>query len=138
MKRLALVCLIFCSSLLGQTNAPVATSAFDVASVKPSIGGSDRALVQAFPGRLLMQNFLPRTLIGFAYGLADFQVTGGPSWIGSDRYEVQGKAEGDATVQQMEGPMLQALLADRFKLVFHRETQQLTVRELDWIAWAHS
>jgi uncharacterized protein (TIGR03435 family) len=118
-KRLALICLVLCSSLLGQTNSPGA--AFEVASVKPSTSASDRALVQAVPGRLLMENFAPRTLIVLAYGVADYQVAGGPPWIGSDRYDVQAKAQGDATVQQMEGPMLQALLVERFKLGFHRE-----------------
>jgi uncharacterized protein (TIGR03435 family) len=127
-KRLALICLVLCSSLLGQTNSPGA--AFEVASVKPSTNASDRALVQAVPGRLLMENFAPRTLIVLAYGVADYQVAGGPSWIGSDRYDVQAKAQGDATVQQMEGPMLRALLVERFKLGFHRETQQLPVYEL--------
>lgn len=131
MKPLALVCLVLCSSFFAQTNSPGATSAFEVASVKPSAGAADRALVQAVPGRLLMENFAPRTLIVLAYGVADYQVNGGPSWIGSDRYDVQAKAEnGDATIQQMEGPMLQALLVERFKLAFHRETQQLPVYEL--------
>jgi len=130
-KRLALICLALCSSVHGQTNSPGATSAFEVASVKPSASGAVRALLQAVPGRLLMENFAPRTLIVLAYGVADYQVAGGPSWIGSDRYDVQAKAEsGDATVQQMEGPMLQALLVERFKLEFHRETQQLPVYEL--------
>src|SRR5262249_36787369 len=118
------------SSLLGQTNSPGAMSMFEVASVKPSSSASDRSLVRAFPGRLLMENFAPRTLIVLAYGIADYQVVGGPSWIGSDRYDIQAKAEGDATVQQMEGPMLEALLVERFKLAFHRETQQLSVYEL--------
>jgi uncharacterized protein (TIGR03435 family) len=129
-KRLALICLMFCSSLPGQTNSPAATSAFEVASVKQSASGSDRSLVQAVPGRLLMENLAPRTLIVLAYGVADYQVAGGPPWIGSDRYDVQATADGDTTVQQMEGPMLQALLVERFKLAFHRETQQLPVYEL--------
>jgi uncharacterized protein (TIGR03435 family) len=77
-----------------------------------------------------MQDFAPRTLIVFAYGVGDYQVAGGPSWVGSDRFDIQAKAEGDATVQQMEGPMLQSLLVDRFKLEFHRETQQLPMDEL--------
>jgi uncharacterized protein (TIGR03435 family) len=128
-KRFALICLVICSSLLGQTK-PGPTSSFEVASVKPTASGSDRALIQAVPGRLLMENFAPRTLIVVAYGIADYQVAGGPSWIGSDRYDVQGTAGGDTTVQEMEGPMLQALLLDRFKLAFHRETQQLPVYEL--------
>jgi uncharacterized protein (TIGR03435 family) len=129
-KRLALICLVFCRSLLGQTNPPGTTSAFEVASVKASPSASNRALVQAVPGRLLIENFAPRTLVVLAYGVADYQVAGGPSWIGSDRYDVQAKAVGDTSVQQMEGPMLQALLVERFKLAFHRETQQLPVYEL--------
>ena len=55
-KRLV-IGLVFCSSLLAQTNLPKATSAFEVASVKPSASASDRALVQAVPGRLLIENF---------------------------------------------------------------------------------
>jgi len=117
-------------SLLGQTNSPGATAAFEVASVKPSASASDRALVQAVPGRLLMEHFAPRALIVLAYGVGDYQVVGGPPWIGSEYFDVQAKAEGDATVQQMEGPMLQSLLVERFKLAFHRETQRLPVYEL--------
>jgi uncharacterized protein (TIGR03435 family) len=129
-KRLALICLAFCSSLLGQTNSPGAASVFEVASIKPSASTDPRALVLAVPGRLLMENFAARTLIFLAYGVADYQLAGGPSWIRSDRYDVEAKAEGDPTVRQMEGPMLQALLVERFKLAVHRETQQLPVYEL--------
>jgi uncharacterized protein (TIGR03435 family) len=129
-KRMALILLVSCSSLFGQTNSPGTASVFEVASIKPSASTDPRALVQAVPGRLLMQGFATRTFIVFAYGVQAYQVTGGPSWVGSDRYDVQAKAEGNATVRQMEGPMLQSLLADRFKLLFHRETQQLPVYEL--------
>ena len=128
-KRLVVICLLFSGSLLGQTNSGP-TSSFEVASIKPSASTDPRALVQAVPGRLLMQGFPLRTLIVFAYGVGNYQVTGGSSWVGSDRYDIQAKAEGNATVREMEGPMLQSLLADRFKLSFHRETQQLPVYEL--------
>ena len=50
-----------------------------------------------------MQNFSPRGLIFLAYGVADYQVMGGPSWIASDHYDLQAKAaDNKATVQQME------------------------------------
>ena len=103
---------------------------FDVASVKPIAGDPGKAYVQAVPGRLLMQNFSVRALILLAYGVADYQMSGGPSWIASDHYNLQAVAQGSATVQQMEGPMLQALLEDRFKLTIHRELKQLPVYEL--------
>jgi len=77
-----------------------------------------------------MDNFSLRLLIQFAHGVKDFQISGDPPWIGSDHYDIQAKAEGNASVKQMEGPMLQALLADRFQLTLHRETRQLPVYEL--------
>jgi uncharacterized protein (TIGR03435 family) len=106
------------------------TLEFEVATVKPNANGSDRAYLQALPGRLLMQNFTVRGMILLAYGIGDYQITGGPDWIISDHYDVQATADGRATVQQMEGPMLQALIRDRFHLVFHREMRQLPVHEL--------
>jgi uncharacterized protein (TIGR03435 family) len=63
-------------------------------------------------------------LIQLAYNVKDFQVLGGPAWVGSDRYDVTAKPEGDSTFEQMR-PMLQSLLADRFKLTLRRETREL-------------
>jgi hypothetical protein len=68
-------------------------------------------------------------LIQIAYNLKDLQLDGGPSWVRTDRYEVDARAEGSATFEQMR-PMLQALLADRFKLTLRRETRQLPVYDL--------
>ncbi len=123
---------LFAAALTSVALSQTASSraAFEVASVKPSATETDKAYVQALPGRLLMQNFSPRTLILLAYGVADYQISGGPSWIASEHYDLQAKAEGNASVQQMEGPMLQALLEDRFKLAFHREKKQLPAYEL--------
>jgi len=87
--------------------------------------------VQALPGgRLVMRNFSLYGLIQFAYGVKAFQVVGEPAWIGAAHYDVQAKSDGDFSVNQMEGPMLQRLLADRFQLKLHRETRQMPVYEL--------
>jgi uncharacterized protein (TIGR03435 family) len=48
-------------------------------------------------------------------------IEGGPGWIGSERYTIDAKAEGSASAGMMQGPMLQALLEDRFKLKTHWE-----------------
>ena len=53
-----------------------------------------------------------------------------PAWLGSDRYEISAKAEGDAGLKQMIGPMMRALLEDRCKLKVHRETRELPVYTL--------
>lgn len=101
---------------------------FDVASVKPTVGGGGRGSLGARPGgRFQAENQTVRSLIQIAYNLQDFQVFGGPPWIKFERYDVEAKAEGGSSRQEIEGPMLQALLKDRFQLRIHRETKQLRV-----------
>jgi uncharacterized protein (TIGR03435 family) len=54
-------------------------------------------------------------------------VLGGPGWVDSDRYDIAAKAEGNPPRSEMYGPMLQALLEDRFQLKVHRETKEVPV-----------
>jgi uncharacterized protein (TIGR03435 family) len=51
-------------------------------------------------------------------------ISGGPSWIDSDAYAIEAKAEKPSTNRQLK-EMLRSLLVDRFKLHFHRETRQM-------------
>ncbi len=55
---------------------------------------------------------------------------GGPEWIDSDRYAIDARPETPQTRAMMGGPMLQALLEDRFKLKVHRETREVPVYAL--------
>lgn len=64
-------------------------------------------------------------LLEWAYGIQPSQHTGGPSWMDTDRYDIVAKAEGNPTDAQME-QMVRTLLADRFKLKFHRESKELS------------
>ncbi len=50
-----------------------------------------------------------------------------PSWIDDSFYEVNAKAEDNAPIAKMAGPMLQTLLEERFALKIHRETKELPV-----------
>jgi len=77
-----------------------------------------------------MMNLTPRRLILIAYDIQDYQLVGAPRWIDSENYDIEAKADGNPSVQQMEGPMLQALLEERFKLSLHRETRELAVYKL--------
>jgi uncharacterized protein (TIGR03435 family) len=77
-----------------------------------------------------MTNLTLRRLILNAYGVQDHQLSGDPPWAASEHYDIQATAAGNTSVQQMEGPMLQVLLEERFKLMLHRETRQLPVYEL--------
>ena len=85
------------------------------------------------PGVLNATNVSVRFLVQFAYDLREDQVSGGPSWIDTARYEVMAKPEPGAD-QREAGRMIKArtqtLLADRFRLTFHRETKEMPVLAL--------
>jgi len=55
---------------------------------------------------------------------------GSPVWLDSDHYTIEAKAEGAPSREMTRGPMLQALLEDRFKVKIHRETRDTPVYEL--------
>jgi uncharacterized protein (TIGR03435 family) len=59
-----------------------------------------------------------------------FPVEGGPSWLDTELYSIEARAEGLPSVQQLGGPMLQVLLEDRFKLKLRREIREEPVYEL--------
>lgn len=108
-----------CTPLFAQ-----ASTQFEVASIKPSAPGGRGIQIQISPGgRFTAKNVTARFLMQQAFGIRDFQISGAPGWAGSERYDVTAKAEGNATPEQLK-PMLQALLAERFQLKFHRETKE--------------
>jgi uncharacterized protein (TIGR03435 family) len=101
---------------------------FEAASIKPAAPmgmGMMRVGISMLPGgRVSMSGVTLRLLIEQAYGVKDYQIVGGPSWLGSERYDITAKPEESATQDQVK-IMIQALLKDRFKLQFHRETKEL-------------
>jgi uncharacterized protein (TIGR03435 family) len=66
-------------------------------------------------------------LITIAYHVEDFQISGEPGWVNSEHYDIEAKVDGTRTMQEINGPMLQALLADRFKLKLHGESKESPV-----------
>jgi uncharacterized protein (TIGR03435 family) len=51
-------------------------------------------------------------------------------WIGSDRFDVEGKAENPRADPDQLRLMLQSLLEDRFQLKLHRENKQAPIYAL--------
>ena len=107
---------------------------FDVASVKPHRGPVTMISSNTEPGgRFVAQQQSLRDLIGLAYKIRDSQIIGGPDWIGSDRFDITAKADREwppFNPAEEAGPlerMLQTLLAERFRLVAHRETRELPI-----------
>ena len=104
--------------------------AFEVASVKLNLSG-DRGLSIAPPvgGRFKATNVPLGRLIETAYEVEAFQVSGGPKWLATERYDIDAETPGNASLAEMRR-MLQSLLADRFKLAITRETQTVPVYAL--------
>ncbi|HVY93368.1 MAG TPA: TIGR03435 family protein, partial [Bryobacteraceae bacterium] len=71
-----------------------------------------------------MTNVTLRMLIRFAYRVSDPQISDGPKWIDTTRFDIVAKADGPAERTDLLD-MLQPLLADRFQLRFHHETRTL-------------
>ncbi len=67
---------------------------------------------------------------GYLSSVRIIPIEGGPDWIHSARFEIEAQSDGQPGIQMMEGPMMQAVLEDRFKLKIHRETRQGPVYEL--------
>jgi uncharacterized protein (TIGR03435 family) len=66
-----------------------------------------------------------RDLIRFAYGVQDIQISGGPDWMDSERYDVATKYTRPPSDYQQVKLLLQELLVDRFKLTVHHEIKEL-------------
>lgn len=102
---------------------------FEVASIKPSNSADRRPLFNSQPGLFRASNVTVSRLIQLAYGIKDFQISGGPGWLRSDLFDINAKHESSATREQF-GAMLQSLLADRFQLALHRDTREMPVYAL--------
>jgi bla regulator protein blaR1 len=97
---------------------------FEVASIKPSYSDSIMN-VRPLPGRLTADATL-QVLMQYAYGVAPFQVVGGPGWLTSERYQIDATANATASRDRIF-LMLQSLLEDRFQLKTHRDTREQPV-----------
>jgi bla regulator protein BlaR1 len=78
-------------------------------------------------GRFVVKNHRLRNLIENMYS-QEGRMFGGPDWL-EDRFDIEAVAEGNPNPKQMRS-MVRKLLADRFKLVVHKETRDLPVYAL--------
>jgi len=105
---------------------------FDVASVKRStrVAGRDTVspITITFTG-LTAHNVTLKRLLGHAYGVQPFQVSGGPGWLDSNEYDVEARVSAAVPRDQMYA-MLRSLLAERFELQVHVGSVAKQVYEL--------
>lgn len=117
---------------------------YEVASIKPSkagnADGSSPIGVRMSPGGFTASGVPLKILFRMAFGAQDNQLEGLPSWVDSDRYEIDAKMD-DATAAALQKlsqddrsaarkQMLQALLVDRLNLKFHTDKKELPIFSL--------
>ena len=131
MRCLATLVLFLALMTAGVPLAQEATSlpTFDVASIKPNRSADVGSYFGAPRGQLTATNVTLWEMIRNAYRLQGFQIVGGPDWLLTDRFDVIAKPAGEPGPEQL-ALMVQALMAERFKLAVHRETRELPVYEL--------
>jgi uncharacterized protein (TIGR03435 family) len=130
MTRLGLLVVLIATSglpLTGQQSPP----AFEVASVKLHTSDDQRTMMVMQPGgRLLATNVPLRLVIRTTFQVQDDQIVSGPGWLDTDRFDINAKAPDNMRPEHI-GPMLQALLTERFNLQTHREVRELPVLALE-------
>lgn len=108
------------------------TPQFEVATIRPSQSRDASGSFNVNPSGLVnVKNFPVMVLIQFSYNLTRRQISGGPSWLESDRFDIVGKPDVDGAPNMGQlREMLQRLLADRLQLSLHHEKKELSVYAL--------
>jgi uncharacterized protein (TIGR03435 family) len=141
-----------------QATDPAAT-AWEVASIRPcdpsaqpaggragGPGGGGRT-IEVAPGRLILNCLTFAGLVNIAYvengnpppvnylqpltaDEVNQSVKGVPDWARTEKFTIEAKAVGEPPRSAMLGPMLRALLADRFKLALHQDLSSVSAYAL--------
>jgi uncharacterized protein (TIGR03435 family) len=109
---------------------------FEVASIRPAPPPNGRGMRIRWnggpgtkdPGLFNCENCSPSMLVMQAYDIKDYQYSG-PDWTQSTRFNISAKVPPGATKEQFR-QMMQNLLAERFKMTFHREKKEMATYEL--------
>src|SRR5262249_33806989 len=133
MLRTVMVTICLCALSPAQT--PVSPT-FEVASIKPAAPqemgrmmiGTRGGPGTPDPTHATFTNVSVTMLINMAYGVRDYQVTA-PAWMDSTRFDIQAKVPAGATKDDYQ-QMLQNLLAERFKLVVHKDSKEAPIYAL--------
>ncbi len=106
--------------------APDADPSLEVATIKPSQPDRPGRAFLWRGDRFITFNTTLMALIGFAYDVQEKQVIGGPDWMNSDKFDIEGKPDtpGTPSTAQLR-IMVKKLLADRFQLKFHNDKKEL-------------
>src|ERR1700761_5061837 len=110
---------LFAGAMLAQT------ASFDAASIKSSDAPAGSSGITTRKGFMRAENVTLKRCISGAYGVPETQIIGGPAWIGDLRFNITAKTDRPAGDDELMA-MLQTLMADRFHLALHHQTQTIS------------
>jgi bla regulator protein BlaR1 len=109
---------------------------FEVASIKPHPSDDRISSMRLLPDGIATAGLPLKMLIRFAFGISDDRIFNEPSWVESERFDVNTKVD-PADASKMKGlpidqrwSMMLPVLVDRFGMKFHRETREVEVYTL--------
>jgi uncharacterized protein (TIGR03435 family) len=112
--------LLFAAALVGMRGQ---SPEFEAASIKLNNSGRSGAGISSYPNRIKIINSTLKFCVQVAWNVKDFQVSGAAGWMDTERYDIDAVAANPFSREELR-KMLRALLADRFGLVVHSETQE--------------
>jgi uncharacterized protein (TIGR03435 family) len=99
-----------------------------VASIKPARPDEQGRAFRVNGRQFSTVNTSLNDIITFSFDLHPRQISGGPGWMASDKYDILAEPDGEGQPNSEQWKtMVRKLMADRFKLVFHREKRELSV-----------
>jgi uncharacterized protein (TIGR03435 family) len=105
-----------------------ASPTFEVATIKPSDPNRPGKAFTVRGRQFATVNTTLGDIITFAYGIHAKQITGGPAWLETEKYDLSAQPDGEGQPSERQWKiMIQKLLAERFKLAFHRDKKELSV-----------
>jgi uncharacterized protein (TIGR03435 family) len=134
--RMAAAVAVLVLAQVAEGQAPVSgtkAAAFDVATVRPVERDekAGRYITMQGPHRFIAKDFTLKLLIAAAYDLNSRAISGGPAWVDSDHFNIEAITPGEAKPSRRDQMvMLRGLLAERFKLTFHRQEKEFSIYEL--------
>jgi len=120
MLSIAILCALTDASVAQQ---PSSTPDFEAASVKLNTTGNPAWSISYTPDSLRATNATLSALIQSAYGIREDRLAGGPNWVRTTRFTVNGKAAQALPREQLR-LMAQRLLENRFGVVLTREQRK--------------
>jgi uncharacterized protein (TIGR03435 family) len=136
---LSIFSVVTVNGALGQAPSPPTTAAattpapeIEAATIKPVKEPNPNMMHDRTEGRRLTMRYTSlRDLMMMAYEVDPRQIAGGPAWVATDEYDIDLVAAEGVQVNQCEEAVLAELMADRFKLKFHREQRTMAVYVLE-------